>query len=119
VEASAGTRTRAAVARGQAWEMTRYRAYQAYLAGLNIEESFGRVEENLMSRLRRAPQGNRTQVITDGVTPSLHVDYKNARWLLRAWAGCRLGAVAYFRWRHGGCMCAGRDLCRSKIGFWL
>jgi hypothetical protein len=28
--------------RGQAWEMTRYRAYQAYLAGHAIGETFGR-----------------------------------------------------------------------------
>jgi hypothetical protein len=29
--------------RGQAWEMTRYRAYQAQLAGHTIGETFGRV----------------------------------------------------------------------------
>jgi hypothetical protein len=29
--------------RGQAWEMTRYRAYQAQLAGHTIRETFGRV----------------------------------------------------------------------------
>jgi hypothetical protein len=28
--------------RGQAWEMTRYRAYQAHLAGQTIGEVFGR-----------------------------------------------------------------------------
>ena len=28
--------------RGQAWEMTRYRAYQAQLAGHTIGETFGR-----------------------------------------------------------------------------
>ena len=28
---------------GQAWEMTRYRAYQAHLAGHGIGETFGRV----------------------------------------------------------------------------
>jgi hypothetical protein len=33
--------------RGQAWEMTRYRAYQAYLAGHAIGETFGRATEFL------------------------------------------------------------------------
>jgi len=33
--------------RGQAWEITRYRAYQAHLAGHNIAESFCRVAEFL------------------------------------------------------------------------
>jgi hypothetical protein len=33
--------------RGQAWEMTRYRAYQAQLAGHTIGESFGRAAEFL------------------------------------------------------------------------
>jgi hypothetical protein len=33
--------------RGQAWEMTRYRAYQAYLAGHVIGETFGRATEFL------------------------------------------------------------------------
>jgi hypothetical protein len=33
--------------RGQAWEMTRYRAYQAYLAGHAIGETFGRAAEFL------------------------------------------------------------------------
>jgi hypothetical protein len=33
--------------RGQAWEMTRYRAYQAYLAGHPIGKTFGRAAEFL------------------------------------------------------------------------
>jgi hypothetical protein len=33
--------------RGQAWEMTRYRAYQAHLSGHNIAERFGRAAEFL------------------------------------------------------------------------
>jgi hypothetical protein len=33
--------------RGQAWEMTRYRAYQAQLAGHTIGETFGRAAEFL------------------------------------------------------------------------
>ena len=33
--------------RGQAWEMTRYRAYQAYLAGNPIGKTFGRAAEFL------------------------------------------------------------------------
>jgi hypothetical protein len=33
--------------RGQEWEMTRYRAYQAYLVGHAIGETFGRATEFL------------------------------------------------------------------------
>ena len=33
--------------RGQAWEMTRYRAYQTHLAGYSIGETFGRAAEFL------------------------------------------------------------------------
>lgn len=33
--------------RGQAWEMTRYRAYQAHLSGRNIADRFGRAAEFL------------------------------------------------------------------------
>jgi hypothetical protein len=38
--------------RGQAWEISRYRAYQAHLAGHNIAESFGQAAEFL--KLARA-----------------------------------------------------------------
>ena len=42
--------------RGQAWEMTRYRAYQAYLAGHNIAERFGRTAEFLKLASAATPQ---------------------------------------------------------------
>jgi hypothetical protein len=47
--------------RGQAWEMTRYRAYQAYLAGHPIGKTFGRAAEFLkpaaaLRRSQRAPK---------------------------------------------------------------
>jgi hypothetical protein len=41
--------------RGQAWEMTRYRAYQAHLAGHTIGESFGRAAEFLTLAAADAP----------------------------------------------------------------
>jgi hypothetical protein len=41
--------------RGQAWEMTRYRAYQAHLAGHTIGEIFGRAAELLKLAAANAP----------------------------------------------------------------
>ena len=41
--------------RGQAWEMTRYRAYQAQLAGHTIGETFGRAAEFLKLAATNAP----------------------------------------------------------------
>jgi hypothetical protein len=41
--------------RGQAWEMTRYRAYQAHLAGQTIGETFGRAAEFLKLAAASAP----------------------------------------------------------------
>jgi hypothetical protein len=41
--------------RGQAWEMTRYRAYQAQLAGHTIAEIFGRATEFLELAAANAP----------------------------------------------------------------
>jgi hypothetical protein len=41
--------------RGQAWEMTRYRAYQAQLAGDTIGETFGRASEFLKLAAANAP----------------------------------------------------------------
>ncbi len=41
--------------RGQAWEMTRYRAYQAQLAGHTIGESFGRAAEFLKLAAANTP----------------------------------------------------------------
>jgi hypothetical protein len=41
--------------RGQAWEMTRYRAYQAHLAGHGIPGSFGRVAEFLKQASAATP----------------------------------------------------------------
>ena len=41
--------------RGQAWEMTRYRAYQAQLAGHTIGETFGRAAEFLKLAAANAP----------------------------------------------------------------
>jgi hypothetical protein len=41
--------------RGQAWEMTRYRAYQAYLAGHAIGETFGRATEFLKLATANGP----------------------------------------------------------------
>jgi hypothetical protein len=41
--------------RGQAWEMTRYRAYQAQLAGHTIAEIFGRATEFLKLAAANAP----------------------------------------------------------------
>lgn len=41
--------------RGQAWEMSRYRAYQAHLSGHNIAESFGRAAEFLKLASAAAP----------------------------------------------------------------
>jgi hypothetical protein len=41
--------------RGQAWEMTRYRAYQAQLAGHTIGEIFGRATEFLKLATANAP----------------------------------------------------------------
>ena len=49
--------------RGQAWEMTRYRAYQAHLAGHTIGEVFGRATAFLKQAAAKAPS------ITD---PSAH-----------------------------------------------
>jgi hypothetical protein len=46
--------------RGQAWEMTRYRAYQAHLSGHNIAEIFGRAAEFLKLASAAAPQITRT-----------------------------------------------------------
>ena len=40
---------------GQAWEMTRYRAYQAHLAGHAIGETFGRATEFLRLAAANAP----------------------------------------------------------------
>jgi hypothetical protein len=42
--------------RGQAWEMTRYRAYQAYLSGHNIAERFGQAAEFLKLASAATPQ---------------------------------------------------------------
>jgi hypothetical protein len=41
--------------RGQAWEMTRYRGYQAHLAGHTIGETFGRAAEFLKLAAANAP----------------------------------------------------------------
>jgi hypothetical protein len=41
--------------RGQAWEMTRYRAYQAQLAGRTIGETFGQVAAFLKLAAANAP----------------------------------------------------------------
>jgi hypothetical protein len=41
--------------RGQAWEMTRYRAYQAYLAGHTVGESFGRAAAFLKLAAAKTP----------------------------------------------------------------
>ena len=41
--------------RGQAWEITRYRAYQAQLAGHTIAEIFGRATEFLKLAAANAP----------------------------------------------------------------
>jgi hypothetical protein len=41
--------------RGQAWEMTRYRGYQAHLAGHTIGETFGRVTAFLKLAAANAP----------------------------------------------------------------
>jgi hypothetical protein len=41
--------------RGQAWEMTRYRAYQAWLAGHTIGETFGRTAAFLKLAAANAP----------------------------------------------------------------
>jgi hypothetical protein len=41
--------------RGQAWEMTRYRGYQAHLAGHTIGETFGRVAAFLKLAAANAP----------------------------------------------------------------
>ena len=41
--------------RGQAWEMTRYRAYQAQLAGHTIGETFGRAAEFLKLAAANTP----------------------------------------------------------------
>jgi hypothetical protein len=42
--------------RGQAWETTRYRAYQAYLSGRNIAERFGLAAEFLKVASAATPQ---------------------------------------------------------------
>jgi hypothetical protein len=42
--------------RGQAWEMTRYRAYQAHLSGHNIAERFGQAAEFLKLASAATPQ---------------------------------------------------------------
>jgi len=49
--------------RGEAWEMTRYRAYQAQLAGHTIGETFGRAAEFL-----KLPAANATSI----ANPSVH-----------------------------------------------
>jgi len=56
--------------RGQAWEMTRYQAYQAQLAGDTIGETFGRAAEFLKLAAANAP------VITDA---SAHAGDPEAR----------------------------------------
>ena len=43
------------VLRGQAWEMTRYQAYQAQLAGRTIEETFARTTAFLKLAIADAP----------------------------------------------------------------
>ncbi len=48
--------------RGQAWEMTRYRAYQAQLAGHTVGEIFGRAAEFLMLAAANTPAITRTSV---------------------------------------------------------
>src|SRR5437763_14699705 len=51
--------------RGQAWEMTRYRAYQAYLAGHAIGETFGQAAAFL--NLAVAKAASVTEVLADAV----------------------------------------------------
>jgi hypothetical protein len=48
--------------RGQAWEMTRYRAYQAQLAGRTIGEIFGRAAEFLKLAAANTPASTDTSV---------------------------------------------------------
>jgi hypothetical protein len=48
--------------RGQAWEMTRYRAYQAQLAGQTIGETFGRSAEFLQLAAANTPASTATRV---------------------------------------------------------
>src|SRR5258708_11019133 len=48
--------------RGQAWEMTRYRAYQAQLAGHTVGEIFGRAAEFLMLAAANTPPITRTNL---------------------------------------------------------
>jgi hypothetical protein len=50
--------------RGQAWEMTRYQAYQAQLAGHTIGETFGRAAEFLKLAAANEPP------VTDASTPA-------------------------------------------------
>ncbi len=52
--------------RGQAWEMTRYRAYQAHLAGHTIGEIFGRAAEFLKLAAANVPS------ITDNSAHAAH-----------------------------------------------
>ena len=48
--------------RGQAWEMTRYRAYRAQLAGHTIGETFGRSAEFLRLAAANTPASTATRV---------------------------------------------------------
>jgi hypothetical protein len=61
---------------------------------------FGR---RIITKGRRATPGKfRTRVITDGVTPSLHVDYKNAT--IKQYHNCDMrshAASEYVDWRFG------------------
>jgi hypothetical protein len=48
--------------RGRAWEITRYQAYQAHLAGQTLEETFGRAAEFLNLAAANEPSGTGASV---------------------------------------------------------
>ena len=56
--------------RGQAWEMTRYRAYQAQLAGHTIGETFGRAATFLKLAAPHRPRHSRIARLDLGVPPA-------------------------------------------------